>query len=540
VAKPPHNMARQNRVDQPAPSFFSIQPFFEERMNQTNVKFVVPNTTTQGFGRFDLALLRCCDHDGDTELLANLHYVRFLLNFNPALPPPPTPPPAHPKPPAVSKYHPPTAAATITANRAQYTEDLSKNIIDRWNGNDGVQNKVRTLLLPQGADKVRGQVLLFIQPVASNTRAHFTLDIVRPGAGKLKGRAWMFALDGSGELGENSSAMEQQHSQNSYTAAHETGHGISYPDEYNERWSSFSNLELSYQNNTPGDPYELDDRLVTAGADVASTVKDVAMMLGNVNVRNRYFWHCAEFNRVATNIAFKVKYDTYDDYKLPPFAGTAPGAPHQSYVWWPINQAIDNARGTHGKSDLLLYAFGKDRYSQDILPSGPFDGMLVVEVKVEYTLYTNNAVDISDILPKISQVIRQRFNNKWYATGTVNSGKPQAWTFQKCLIVFSPRFLVSNNNSGLKDYTDLRSQVQNHFTARINKVNHPNTRWTAAQAVTLEFTGAGAGYVQLQNAFADKFCAMIGLAENAAGVNANALKPIVQTVITTNGDVRNI
>ena len=89
-------------------------------------------------------------------------------------------------------------------------------------------------------DKVKGQVLFFIQPVALNTRAHYTLQIVRPGAGQLGGRDWMFAPNGTGELAENSSAMEQEHSHNSYTAAHETGHGDSFPDEYNERWMSFS------------------------------------------------------------------------------------------------------------------------------------------------------------------------------------------------------------------------------------------------------------------------------------------------------------
>jgi hypothetical protein len=131
----------------------------------------------------------------------------------------------------------------------------------------------------------------------------------------------------------------------------------------------------------------------------------------------------------------------------------------------------------------------------------------------------------------------------------VNSGTAQEWTFQKCLILFSPRFLVSNNNSSKAGYTGLRSSVGNHFTAQLNNQNPPNTRWTATRALTLEFTTA-ANFpsaaapvpwdVQLKNTFADKFCAMIGLAENAGAVNAAALKPIVQTVITTNGDVHNI
>lgn len=544
AANPPTNMARGVRTDKP---FFSIQPFFEERWNQTNLKFTGPNTTQQGFGRYDMALLRCCDHDGDTELIANMHYFRFLLRFNPAVPPPP-PPPTPPPPVAVSPFHPPTAAATIQANRGQYADNLSKNIINRWNGND-VQNSKRAELLPQKAtDKIKAQVLLFIQPVATNTRAHFTLDIVRPGAGQLGGRAWMFALNGTGELGENSSAMEQQHSHNSYTAAHETGHGDSFPDEYNERWNAFSYTELSYQCNTPGDPFELDDKLITNAATVAATVKDNGMMIGNVNPRNRYFWHCAEFSRLATNVAFKVKYDTYEDYKLPPFNGNAPGPPHQSYVWWPINQSIDQTQGTRGMYDSLLYAFGKDRYSQDILSKGPFDGMLVVMVKIEYTLYSNAVNNITLILPKISEVIRQRFNNKWYATGTVNSGSAQEWTFQKCLILFSPRFLVSNNNSAAAAYGGLRANVGNHFTAQVNNVNPPNTRWTANRALTLEFTTAAnfpAGApqpwdVQLKNAFADKFCAMIGLAENAGAVNAAALMPIVQTVITTGAGVHDL
>lgn len=348
---------------------------------------------------------------------------------------------------------------------------------------------------------------------------------------------------------------------NSYTAAHEVGHGGGMPDEYNERWSTapgaiqgsgFSYDEQGITGNTPGDAYEMDDQLITPSPAAATRVVDGGMMVKNVNVRNRYFWHSAEFTRNATlvagvgganGIALKVKYDTYDDYKIPSHGS----APARSHIYWPLRDSINRNAGPRGVHDVVVYPLGKDRYSQNILPQGPFDGILVVTVKVEYTLYTNNVGFIRWILPNLTLGVGNALNNKFYATGTAAQGTPQAWTFTKCLIHFSPRFIVTNNNASAQ-YTTLRNNNGVHFTAQINdtRPNAPNTRWGGAapnRQMILEFNSAATAAVmqsQLQTGFANKFCAMLGLAENAAAVTANDLLPIVQSVIGTNGAVRTL
>lgn len=566
VAAAVNNMAAGVLVTR---KYFYMQPFFEQRYAQTNLGYTGAASRQQGIGRYDLACIRCCDRDGDVERFTNMEYFRFFLSFNPAPPPAPPPPPppavAPPWAPLPSNFHPPTPAAAIATNRAQYGSNLSLNVCNRWNGHD-TQNTHRTEFLPQqNTDKLKGQALLFIQIVNSNTRAHFTLDVVRqsrpgePGAGVLGGRAWMFAIQGVGELSENSSSMEQEHSRNSYTAAHEVGHGGGMPDEYNERWNSFSYNEQAITGNTPGDAYEMDDQLIAAGGTVATTQKDGGMMVGNVNVRNRYFWHSAEFTRNATllagvggagGIALKVKYDTFDDYRIPSHGA----APARSHIYWPLRDSINRNAGPRGLHDVVVYPLGKDRYSQNILPQGPFDGILVVTVKVEYTLATtapagsaNERTWIQWILPRLTQAVANALNNKFYATGTAAQGTPQSWTFTKCLIHFSPRYIVTNQNTGAR-YTTLRTNNGVHFTAQITDTNPnaPNTRWGGAapnRQMILEYNSASPAAVmqsQLQTGFANKFCAMLGLAENAAAVTANDLLPLVQSVIGTNGAVRTL
>ena len=622
--------ARPARKDK---DFFSIQPFFDQLYNQTTLKYTGPGTTTQSIGRFDMALLRCCDQDSGNEVVTCLHYFRFLYNFIPNAPPnvavsaaqtinlpatatiacaatscnspagaitfqwaqangpaasniasptaattavtfnapgsytfqvtateaglsrvafaavrvraagspPAPPPPGPPAPPAatVSIYNAPTPAATITANRAQYIEDASRNIINRWNGDDA-QNAHRTELVPKKAeDKITGKAILFIQPASAAANAHFNLSIVRPGAGQLGGRAWMQGIDGTGELGEQSSQPEGEFANGSYTAAHECGHGQSLPDEYNERWNAFSLDELSFQNNLPGDPYEPDGRSWDPG--VPNAGNDSGMMTGVVMIRNRYFWHSAEFARAATGITFKIKYDTYDDFFVPPHANF----PQRSYVYWPINDKIDDAAPPRGKRDLLLYSIGKDRYAQDLLPHGPFQGILVINVKLSFTFQNALASNATmrQVVSAVRADIQATLGDKWYATGKVQAGSAQEWEFTRCVIRFSPRFLISNGNTANAAYTGLLANIPPHFNVQVNNAHPANTRWNAAAPgnnLTLDVDLTDPNWqANVQTAFTAKFCEMIGFA-NVAAVTRAGLQPTIQKVITTNGDVQDI
>ncbi|HYS08601.1 MAG TPA: phage baseplate assembly protein V [Myxococcales bacterium] len=511
--------------------FFSIQPFFEQLYNQTNLKYTGPNTTTQTIGRVDLALLRCCDRDGDNEVGIVLHYFRMLFNFMPNAPAGT----------AASPFHPP--AANFQQKRDTYMDACCRNMAARFNGNDAISLSRGELVPKKATDKLKAQVVYFVQPVANAASAHFNLQVVRPGAGALGGRAWMQGLNGTGELGENSQAPESSFSPGSYIAAHELGHGDSLPDEYNERWGSFSNLELSFQMNTPGDPFETDG----ANWDPAQvTTPDSGLMNGVQTMRNRYFWHSAEFARTVSSIPLLVKLgNNYQKFEVPPHETVAPETattvPRRSYVYWPIQDKVDDTAGGRSQYDLLLYAMGEDRFTKHLIPNGPFEGTLVVVVKLHFTFDATFFPSVAAILPALRNRVRADHGSKFFAEGKVRVGSPQEWEFKKCLIRFSPRFIVSNGNTANPAFNGLVSNVGPHFRINVNNAKPANTRWSAAapdRNLILEADATSPNAQNaLQNAFSDRFAEMLGFL-NAAAVTAASLKPYVQKVISTAADVK--
>lgn len=514
------------RPGRTAKDFFSITPFYEQLYNQTNRKYSGPGTTTQSIGRFDLALLRCSDRDGDQEVLTVFHYFRMNFVFQPNAPAGT----------AASIYHPPNASAN--ANRTKYMNDACANMAHRLNGNDAVNTTRGEIVAKDAADKIKGQVVYFVQPVTTAALAHFNLDVVRPGAGQLGGRAWMFGVNGTGELGENSQAPESSFSPGSYVAAHELGHGGSLPDEYNERWNAFSFNELSFQNNVPGDPFETDG----ANWDPAQVTNvDSGLMNGVQQMRNRYLWHSAEYARIVTGKKkFLAKYGAYDKFELP----SHNNAPFRSYVYWPIADQVDGANGARGKFDLLLYAMGEDRFAKDLMPNGPHQGTLVVHVKMRFNFDATLGVaaTISQVLPALRNRVQADHGTKYYAKGKINAGSPaEDWEFKKCLLRFSPRFIVSNGNTANATYQGLVANVGPHFDVNVNAVaGAPNSRWAAAVGTTyiLEINAGNPNWAaQAQADFSTAFAQMLGFA-NAASVTAAALKPLVQRVIPTDADVQ--
>lgn len=515
----PPNMAASARTDK---DFFSIQPFYEQRFNRTSSKYSGAGSTQQGTGRYDMAVLRCCDHEDEKEVFFVLHYLRILFNF----------------------LAPPANAPSQQA----FMDNACFNISARWTGYETVanaQNTIRTQFLPQDdTKKIKGYVLWFLQPVPStlanaNTRAHFMVN-VNAGAG----RAFMASDKGYGEFGSNCDAPEGSYAVGSYTGAHEVGHGNSLPDEYCERWWGASYGELSFWCRLPGDPYDSDGRF-DPGVSAALTQQDSGMMNGVVKMRNRYYWHSAEFARVVTQRPLKVKYDTYEDYRIPPH----PNAPRLQYTNWPISDAVDSTQGPRGKSDLLAYAMGKDRYTCLILPhasdASPFDGVLVVMIKMQLTFQHLSAASVSLILPVLRSAITSVFNDKFMATGKVQTGSPQEWEFKKCQIRFSPRFAVTNPDASDAAYASHLAIVQAigaHFFINVNHTTTPNTQWNSATGNQLQFEAnfkAANWNAVVQSQFRNAFAQMAGFA-NLAAVTKPNLKPVVQKVVTTNGDVADI
>ena len=196
--------------------------------------------------------------------------------------------------------------------------------------------------------------------------------------------------------------------------------------------------------NTPGDPFETDG----VNWDPAQvTSPDSGLMNGVQTMRNRYFWHSAEFARTASGIPLLVKLGlNYTKFEVPPHETVAPETattvPRRSYVYWPIQDKVDDTAGSRSQYDLLLYAMGEDRFIKHLIPNGPFEGTLVVVVKMLFTFDATFAPSVGTILPALRNRIRADHGSKFYAVGKVRVGTPQEWEFKKCLIRFSPRFIV--------------------------------------------------------------------------------------------------
>jgi hypothetical protein len=423
-------------------------------------------------------------------------------------------------------------------------------MVARWNGTETGASARSTsaaeLIAKKPEDKLKARVMLFAQPVTSAPAAHFSLTVVRKFAGLLLGRSWMFGLNGTGELAEDASAPESSFSPGSYVAAHELGHGDSLPDEYNERFASFSNNELSFQMNTPGDIFETDG---TNWDPSQVTLPDSGIMDGVQVMRNRYFWHSAEFAAAVTKTRFLVKCTqesvTYDKYEVPPHELVPPesgtSAPKRSYVYWPIQDKIDDTAGGLSKYDMLLFAMGEDRFTKDILPRKPVDGTMVMLVKllINFDATYGTPAMISQILPALRNKVQLGLGDKFFATGKIRVGTPQEWEFKRCLIRLQPRFLIQNlrsaPNADTGAFDNLKANVGAHFNVNVNNAAAPSAAF-AGNTLTLQANAGGANFTaQLASLFSDKFAEMFGFA-NAAAITKDTLKPYVQKVIASGGD----
>lgn len=440
---------RPGRTDKP---FFSIQPFFEQRYM---VRYSEPYDAAKdsGIGRFDMALLRCCDVDAGKETAVNLHYCRQSFVFNSAPP----------------------------IGEDPFTDQLLANVDARWNGKDAVNTSGPALLVPQdNAVKLAVKVVWFGQRLPE-AESHFSVDVVAPGGRDNRG--------GQRGTGESSSDNHVETNQ-FFASAHEAGHADSLPDEYNERWNGASYGQLSLKSNLPADVFEPD------GRNVGGNDADPPMMNVCYVIRNRYFWHSAEWVRQATsNTKYKVKYDTYADFLVPPHEKT-----NRSYVYWPLEAKLSHQpavvaplAANRGKCDLYVFPLGRERFTDVVLPGKEsagagtaYDGVLHVVVNVHCRLTGFDAPDAdsgrSSALAALSKGAAM-LNHKFVATGKVRQGSDQAWEFKRCLLHFSVRYLVTNHaDNGL--VTNIKNAMTRHFTVRAASTADPQrAAWHAAPGV---------------------------------------------------------
>ncbi len=395
-----------------------IQPFYGQHYTPRQGKYTADADKSGLIGRFDMALLRSCSlatvSGNPTEVGVNLHVHRTHFDF----------------------------ADTPAAGAPEFARDFARNVLNRWNGVDGGAG--RATLVPQDSSKrVQVTVVNFLQVVTDPVEAHYTLTI-KGGEGA---RDWR---NSSGMGMTSDGGQADKGTSDGFASAHEHGHQSALPDEYNERWDRASYGQLSFGQHLPGDPFELDGRgpeFQTVGS---------PMMNGNHTLHNRYFWPSAEWVRRAVAFPFVVKFNGHDAYKVPPHTD-----PDRSYTFWPlaaINDfalpAVSPLADNRGKVNAFLYAVGADNFGETTLKKAESstattasDGILVFTVLLRVNAWNMANSDMKQLVQALAKVgqtgIGRKLSHKWYVTGSIGGTTPQAWTFRRCAVLFSPRFLVS-------------------------------------------------------------------------------------------------
>ena len=523
------------RTDVPSANpIFSIHPHFQQRMARTQRLFTGADSQ---IGRYDLALLRCSDVQGGNEVAPTFSY--FRQNFNFLSPPPPSPP----------------VPVAMPISRPHYALLQAQNVANRWTGDEPGASEIRAVVVPRpqsppagSPPPFRAPSIWFLQSLPI-PQSHFALQISTGGRDN-RGSQLGNGDSGNTNFQTESAANPEPSMQLWFTSAHETGHMSGLPDEYNERWNAGSYGQMSFGWNTPGDPYEPDGRDETD----RFSRPDSGMMNGNKLMRNRYFWHNAEFVRQVTGQKMQVALGPdYPDYWLPEHAQAAAGRTHYC---WPVAQSV-HAKANKARSfDMYLYALGKDHYSQRLLgggpPNGPFDGILVIDVKIAFSLPSSATPAIlesrrQDILTRANAAVRLIMNNKWYAAGTLNIGT-ETVTFRRCLIQAVPQAAVFNHPHDPSPPPDGGEQQNaNTMLARFGydfqvNVSRPTApaaaAWQAANPEMLDIDLAGSN-ANMDGLFIRHFPSMIfgtdkdlsAVAPSPTAVTAADWVPIVQRLI---------
>jgi hypothetical protein len=214
-------------------------------------------------------------------------------------------------------------------------------------------------------------------------------------------------------------------------------------------------LQPGYRERIPGGPYFWDGR---------------SMMHSNLDIRNRHFWHSAEWLRTIYDKPFSVRYDGFV-YNLPPH----PNAPKQTWVTIPF-VAKENVRsGAGGFYDAWLYRLGADQYSVKGLLHGPFDGFLSVNVRMKIKFLDSSGNeetdhdDLTEYASKIFGSVLDRLDGKFFVKGSADGT-----AFSRAHLSFYPRLLVQNDsgdpdyhkgldNPAKKSYKELVERTESNF-----------------------------------------------------------------------------
>jgi hypothetical protein len=456
-------------------------------------------------GRVDLAILRCCDVEGDVEIAVNLHYLRLNFDFRPK--------------PLTTQTTEPTK---LPAPDANFVKVGLQSLATRWNGPDGTFNTGRASIVPAtGTPKLRVAVLwlvqAFPQPLTATLKpkeAHTTIDVFK------KVRAFM-GPDGRGGLQDDGNVPEAK---GVFVLAHESGHADSLADEYIEPADHASYFQPGFEDYIPGSPFDPD-------AD--------AMMRGNREVRPRHFWHAAEWLRSIYGVAFQVKFDGFD-FKLPPH----PNAPTKTFLTLPWNDA-PNTRTAGGFFDAFLFRLGKEKYSATVLEKGPYDGILRVVVRMRCTFFHRVHDDLRNQLSKMLNSVQERMNAKFFVTGDAKGE-----TFARCRLSFSPRFLVDTDSgdaeyhaalgvSATRSYQQIVDKVEKdfgtHFDVAITKTG---SSAVSTSSITKGEVTFNVNAFDLDDDFATFFAAMVGVSMDKGAIDLPSSYLAIAGTVMNNAKVQ--
>jgi hypothetical protein len=329
----------------------------------------------------------------------------------------------------------------------------------------------------------------------------------------------------------------------------------SLPDEYGEWWERCNHFGPGVTNNTPADPFVDEGRDFDLTASLYGGATPYPMMTMAVEMRNRYFWHNAEYSRKHTKVPYFTKHGAYPAYKVPGH----PNFPDSSYTYWPVRDKMNLASGKHGKVDVYLHALGKEHFSQVLMPKGPWDGILSVLIKIDLTVPAG--LSVQDVRNTIRNAILT-FNQQFSATGTTKvpidpAGSNTNLALPKVVFRFSPRFLIANVNPAQTsfsfnppktyagDYAGWGGWIGTHF--QVNVVDNKAAKKGAA--VKSGFVAAAGGAIKFgidsSKAWKPGLTAdvqallpdMLGIAVKGGVITAADLTPLAKAVIDTNAKV---
>ncbi len=331
------------------------------------------------------------------------------------------------------RWHLQDKVATSPVVTPTWIDDSLKNITNAWNDFEDGGTRLVSLFASNELTKQRVNIRFYIQHV-DLPQQHTIISVHPAGAA---GRSFM-SRD-KGEIRSNQTARAGVGTQ--LTAAHETGHASSLDDDYHEKWDNCCYGMMGLPDFKPGAPYNADSG---------------SMMMSNLYIRARHYWHYAEWLR--TRLTAGKKYDfiiskwSAPDYKLPfnPTLTWDPadvGTDADHYLNYPSKQENNRSNSVSGtgRFNLYLYPLGEDRYSQ-ALPRilKKFTALLVVKVNLRLQYWdpligaSATMAQIVDSLGKIDLGITRQFadNNVIKICGDA--------PYTETLVQFQPRYLVNN------------------------------------------------------------------------------------------------